>query len=70
MYEPKNIDYDEVFKRAGLIQKKIKAKKIIDIRIARRGCFIARFYMKTIIVNGIEVDVMNEVKLHDNLKEK
>ena len=43
---------------------------MIDLRIARGGCFVARYYIKTAKIKGIEVDLMYEVKIYDNLKER
>ena len=67
-YMPKNTNYSAILDKAEAIGKQINANKMIDLRIARGGCFVARYYIKTAKIKGIEVDLMYEVKIYDNLK--
>jgi hypothetical protein len=67
-YMPKNTNYLAILDKAEVIRKNLKAIRMIDLRIARGGCFVARYYIKTVKIKGIEVDRMYEVKIYDNLK--
>ncbi len=61
------MDWEEVMHISLSIGKTIK-KKLVDLRIARGGCFIAKYFTGSIIVNGENSDMFQEIKIYDNLK--
>jgi hypothetical protein len=66
-YSPKKSNWKKAIVQAKIIQKKLGAEELIDMRIARGGCFVGRYFMGVKKVKGIECDVMLETKVYDNL---
>jgi hypoxanthine phosphoribosyltransferase len=66
-YTPEKCNWKKAVKLAEKMCKKIKAKKIINLRIARGGCYVARFLIDIKEINGIEQDICTEVKVYDNM---
>jgi len=66
-YFPKKSNWNKAMKLAQRIKILIGAKEIINMRIARGGCFVARYYLGLKRVKGIECDSMCEIKIYDNI---
>jgi hypothetical protein len=52
---------------ANKIKGQIKAVELINIRVARGGCFVARYFLGTRKIKGFESDMMCEIKIYDNM---
>lgn len=66
-YTPANCNWQQAIILSEKMCKRIGALKIINIRIARGGCFVTRFLIDIKIVNGIEQDLCTEIKVYDNM---
>ena len=66
-YTPEKCNWKKAVILAEKMCKKIGAKKIINLRVARGGCFIARYLLEIKNIKGIECDSMVEVKIYDNI---
>lgn len=66
-YSPAKCNWFQAVKLAEKMCKHIGAKKIINIRVARGGCFIARYLLAIKNIKGVEADFMCEIKIYDNM---
>jgi len=66
-YTPEKCNWQRAIKLAEKMRKQIGAKKIINLRVARGGCFIARYLLEIKNIKGIEADFMCEIKIYDNI---
>jgi len=66
MYRPAWCTWDQALMLARAKQEELGAKRLIGLRIAFAGCFIAKYYMGSQHVNGQWIDQMQEVKVYDN----
>jgi hypothetical protein len=65
-YEPKKSSWGQALKQALEVGKKTGGE-LVNMRVARGGCFVARYLRDIKKIKGIEADVMYEIKIYDNM---
>src|SRR5574343_151200 len=70
-YTPKHCTWEQAIILASQVKEKIGAKRLINLRVARGGCFVARYLLGFSIAHAINggqvVDRMVEIKIYDNM---
>jgi hypothetical protein len=66
LYKPAQCTWEQAYALAMSTLEQIKAKRLIELRIAYAGCFVAKYYMGSQRVGDKWVDLMQEVKVYDN----
>lgn len=66
MYLPGKCTWEEALVLAQAMREQLKAKRLIELRVAYAGCFVAKYYLGSQNIDGTWIDQMQEVKLYDN----
>ena len=66
MYRPAWCTWEQALSLALAKKEELKAKRLIELRVAYAGCFVAKYYMGSQHINGQWIDQMQEVKVYDN----
>lgn len=65
-YKPEKCSWNEALSKAKKLTSEIGALRLIEIRVAYGGCFIAKYYMGSKLLNRKWIDSIIEIKIYDN----
>lgn len=66
LYKPAACTWQEALIKANEVGQSIGAKRLIELRVAYAGCFVAKYYMGSTRSGSNWIDNMKEVKVYDN----